>query len=150
MGLKDAGKKRMQEAGVPTTPGYLGEDQSPERLASEADIIGYPILIKAVAGGGGKGMRRVDRSEDFADALQSCQREAASSFSNAHVLLEKWIVSPRHIEVQVFGDVHGNIVHLFERDCSLQRRRSEEHTSELQSLMRISYAVFCLKKKKTK
>src|SRR3546814_538934 len=77
MGLKDAAKKRMQEAGVPTTPGYLGEDQSPERLASEADIIGYPILIKAVAGGGGKGMRRVDRSEDFADALQSCQREAA-------------------------------------------------------------------------
>src|SRR3546814_3885002 len=88
---------------------------------SEADIIGYPILIKAVAGGGGKGMRRVDRSEDFADALQSCQREAASSCSNAHVLLEKWIVSPRHIEVQGFGDVHGNIVHLFERVWSLQR-----------------------------
>src|SRR3546814_4440682 len=102
MGLKDAAKKRMQEAGVPTTPGYLGEDQSPERLASEADAIGYPILIKAVAGGGGKGMRRVDRPKDFADALQSCQREAASSFGNTHVLLEKWIeIGRAHVYTHV-------------------------------------------------
>src|SRR3546814_17513933 len=101
MGLKDAAKKRMQKAGVPTTPGYLGDDQSLERLASEADIVGYPILINAVAGGGGKGMRRVDRPEDLAEALQSCQREAASSLGNKHVLLEKWNDSTRHIEMQV-------------------------------------------------
>ena len=125
MGLKDAAKKLMQEAGVPTTPGYLGEDQSPERLKAEADAIGYPVLIKAVAGGGGKGMRRVDAGEDFADALLSCQREAASSFGDDRVLLEKYILSPRHIEVQVFGDAHGNAVHLFERDCSLQRRHQK-------------------------
>ncbi|MBS0282878.1 MAG: ATP-grasp domain-containing protein, partial [Proteobacteria bacterium] len=125
MGLKDAAKKLMQEAGVPTTPGYLGEDQSPERLKAEADVIGYPVLIKAVAGGGGKGMRRVDAGEDFADALLSCQREAASSFGDDRVLLEKYILSPRHIEVQVFGDAHGNAVHLFERDCSLQRRHQK-------------------------
>jgi 3-methylcrotonyl-CoA carboxylase alpha subunit len=125
MGLKDAAKALMQAAGVPTTPGYLGEDQSPERLAAEADAIGYPVLIKAVAGGGGKGMRKVDGPADFADALLSCRREAASSFGNDHVLLEKWITNPRHIEVQVFGDSHGNVVHLFERDCSLQRRHQK-------------------------
>ncbi|MBT2188173.1 acetyl/propionyl/methylcrotonyl-CoA carboxylase subunit alpha [Sphingobium nicotianae] len=125
MGLKDAAKARMIAAGVPVTPGYLGEDQSPTRLQSEADAIGYPILIKAVAGGGGKGMRRVDAPEDFVDALASCQREAASSFGDDRVLLEKYILSPRHIEVQVFGDTHGNIVHLFERDCSLQRRHQK-------------------------
>ncbi|MEV4935484.1 acetyl/propionyl/methylcrotonyl-CoA carboxylase subunit alpha [Sphingobium sp. LSP13-1-1.1] len=125
MGLKDAAKKLMAEAGVPVTPGYLGEDQSAERLKAEADTIGYPVLIKAVAGGGGKGMRRVDAPEDFADALLSCQREAASSFGNDQVLIEKYILSPRHIEVQVFGDSHGNIVHLFERDCSLQRRHQK-------------------------
>jgi len=125
MGLKDAAKKRMQDAGVPTTPGYLGEDQSPEILQREADKIGYPVLIKAVAGGGGKGMRKVDAAADFADALLSCRREAASSFGDDHVLLEKWITSPRHIEVQVFGDKHGNAVHLFERDCSLQRRHQK-------------------------
>jgi len=125
MGLKDAAKKLMQEAGVPTTPGYLGEDQSPDRLRAEADAIGYPVLIKAVAGGGGKGMRRVDAAADFADALLSCQREAASSFGDDRVLLEKYILSPRHIEVQVFGDSHGNVVHLFERDCSLQRRHQK-------------------------
>src|SRR3990170_4994583 len=125
MGLKDAAKKLMQDAGVPVTPGYLGEDQLPDRLKSEADAIGYPVLIKAVAGGGGKGMRKVDRAEDFEDALDSCKREAASSFGNAIVLLEKWIESPRHIEVQVFGDGHGNVVHLFERDCSLQRRHQK-------------------------
>ena len=125
MGLKDAAKKLMQQAGVPTTPGYLGENQDPAHLAAEAAKIGYPVLIKAVAGGGGKGMRLVEAPEDFADALTSCQREAASSFGNAHVLIEKYILSPRHIEVQVFGDSHGNVVHLFERDCSLQRRHQK-------------------------
>src|SRR5688572_30577627 len=125
MGLKDAAKKLMADAGVPVTPGYMGDDQSAERLKAEADAIGYPVLIKAVAGGGGKGMRKVDRPEDFLDALESCQREAASSFGNDVVLLEKWIESPRHIEVQVFGDSHGNVVHLFERDCSLQRRHQK-------------------------
>lgn len=125
MGLKDAAKKLMAEAGVPVTPGYLGEDQSVERLAREAEAIGYPVLIKAVAGGGGKGMRRVDAPTDFADALASCQREAAASFGDDRVLLEKYIACPRHLEVQIFGDKHGNIVHLFERDCSLQRRHQK-------------------------
>ena len=125
MGLKDAAKQRMIDAGVPVTPGYLGADQSPATLAADADKIGYPILIKAVAGGGGKGMRRVEAAADFGDALASCQREAASSFGDDRVLLEKYILSPRHIEVQVFGDTHGNIVHLFERDCSLQRRHQK-------------------------
>ncbi len=125
MGLKDAAKTLMQDAGVPTTPGYLGDDQRPERLKAEADQIGYPVLIKAVAGGGGKGMRKVDAEADFADALLSCQREGMSSFGNDVVLLEKWITNPRHIEVQVFGDSHGNVVHLFERDCSLQRRHQK-------------------------
>ncbi|QIQ85283.1 acetyl/propionyl/methylcrotonyl-CoA carboxylase subunit alpha [Erythrobacter sp.] len=125
MGLKDAAKKLMREAGVPVTPGYEGEDQSVERLAKEAEAIGYPVLIKAVAGGGGKGMRKVDAPGDFAAALESCRREARASFGNDEVLLEKWITSPRHIEVQVFGDSHGNVVHLFERDCSLQRRHQK-------------------------
>ncbi|SEK33169.1 3-methylcrotonyl-CoA carboxylase alpha subunit [Sphingomonas palmae] len=125
MGLKDAAKERMIAAGVPVTPGYLGADQSPERLRAEADAIGYPVLIKAVAGGGGKGMRQVDDAAAFADALQSCQREAASSFGDVRVLIEKYIQSPRHIEVQVFGDRHGQVVHLFERDCSLQRRHQK-------------------------
>ncbi len=125
MGLKDAAKKLMSEAGVPVTPGYLGEDQDPKRLKKEADAIGYPVLIKAVAGGGGKGMRRVDAGKDFDDALESCKREAASSFGDDRVLIEKYILSPRHIEVQVFGDSHGNVVHLFERDCSLQRRHQK-------------------------
>jgi len=125
MGLKDAAKKLMAAAGVPVTPGYLGEDQDPKRLQQEADAIGYPILIKAVAGGGGKGMRRVDAAKDFQDALESCKREAASSFGDDRVLIEKYILSPRHIEVQVFGDSHSNVVHLFERDCSLQRRHQK-------------------------
>jgi len=125
MGLKDAAKKLMSDAGVPVTPGYLGEDQNSERLKVEADAIGYPVLIKAVAGGGGKGMRRVDDGAAFLDALDSCKREAASSFGDDRVLLEKYILSPRHIEVQVFGDAHGNVVHLFERDCSLQRRHQK-------------------------
>jgi 3-methylcrotonyl-CoA carboxylase alpha subunit len=125
MGLKDAAKKLMAEAGVPVTPGYLGEDQSPKTLKKEAGAVGYPVLIKAVAGGGGKGMRRVDRAEDFMDALESCKREAASSFGDDRVIIEKYILSPRHIEVQIFGDAHGNVVHLFERDCSLQRRHQK-------------------------
>jgi 3-methylcrotonyl-CoA carboxylase alpha subunit len=125
MGLKDAAKKLMAEAGVPVTPGYLGEDQDPKRLKKEADAIGYPVLIKAVAGGGGKGMRRVDDAKGFDDALESAKREAASSFGDDRVLIEKYITSPRHIEVQVFGDSHGNVVHLFERDCSLQRRHQK-------------------------
>src|SRR6478752_7604986 len=125
MGLKDAAKKLMQEAGVPVTPGYVGEDQDPARLKAEADAIGYPVLIKAVAGGGGKGMRRVDAADAFADALFSCKREAASSFGDDRVLIEKYILRPRHIEVQVFGDKHGHVVHLFERDCSLQRRHQK-------------------------
>ncbi|WP_435416918.1 acetyl/propionyl/methylcrotonyl-CoA carboxylase subunit alpha [Parerythrobacter aurantius] len=125
MGLKDAAKKLMRAAGVPVTPGYEGEDQSVERLKAEADAIGYPVLIKAVAGGGGKGMRKVDDAADFEASLESCRREAKASFGNDEVLLEKWIASPRHIEVQVFGDSHGNVVHLFERDCSLQRRHQK-------------------------
>jgi 3-methylcrotonyl-CoA carboxylase alpha subunit len=125
MGLKDAAKKLMAEAGVPVTPGYLGEDQDPKRLKKEADAIGFPVLIKAVAGGGGKGMRKVDAPAQFTDALESCKREAASSFGDDRVLIEKYILSPRHIEVQVFGDSHGNVVHLFERDCSLQRRHQK-------------------------
>jgi 3-methylcrotonyl-CoA carboxylase alpha subunit len=125
MGLKDAAKKLMAEAGVPVTPGYMGANQDPAFLGQQAAEIGYPVLIKAVAGGGGKGMRKVDDAADFADALASCQREASASFGNAHVLIEKYIQRPRHIEVQVFGDTHGNIVHLFERDCSLQRRHQK-------------------------
>jgi 3-methylcrotonyl-CoA carboxylase alpha subunit len=125
MGLKDAAKKLMADAGVPVTPGYMGANQDPTYLAEQAAQIGYPVLIKAVAGGGGKGMRKVDAAADFADALASCQREAAASFGNDHVLIEKYILTPRHIEVQVFGDTHGNVVHLFERDCSLQRRHQK-------------------------
>ena len=125
MGLKDAAKTLMAAAGVPVTPGYMGENQDPAFLASQAAEIGYPVLIKAVAGGGGKGMRKVEDPADFANALASCQREATASFGNAHVLIEKYIQRPRHIEVQVFGDTHGNIVHLFERDCSLQRRHQK-------------------------
>ncbi|MBN9545259.1 MAG: acetyl/propionyl/methylcrotonyl-CoA carboxylase subunit alpha [Alphaproteobacteria bacterium] len=125
MGLKDAAKKLMQDAGVPVTPGYLGEDQAPEHLKAQAGRIGYPVLIKAVAGGGGKGMRRVDAADGFADALASCKREAASAFGDDRVLIEKYITAPRHIEVQIFGDRHGNMVHLFERDCSMQRRHQK-------------------------
>ena len=125
MGLKDAAKKLMVAAGVPVTPGYMGEDQTPALLKAEADAIGYPVLIKAVAGGGGKGMRKVETSDTFLDALASCQREAASSFGDDRVLIEKYILSPRHIEVQVFGDSHGEVVHLYERDCSLQRRHQK-------------------------
>ena len=125
MGLKDQAKARMIAAGVPVTPGYMGDDQGDGHLKTEADKIGYPVLIKAVAGGGGKGMRKVERAEDFLTALASCQREAAASFGDARVLLEVYVSRPRHIEVQVFGDSHGNVVHLYERDCSLQRRHQK-------------------------
>ncbi|UFS67642.1 ATP-grasp domain-containing protein [Paracoccus denitrificans] len=124
MGLKDAAKALMAEAGVPVVPGYHGENQDAGHLAAQADKIGYPVLIKAVAGGGGKGMRLVERAGDFAAALQSAQGEAATAFGNPAVLVEKYIQQPRHIEVQVFGDGH-RAVHLFERDCSLQRRHQK-------------------------
>ncbi|WP_170752179.1 acetyl/propionyl/methylcrotonyl-CoA carboxylase subunit alpha [Ruegeria lacuscaerulensis] len=124
MGLKDAAKVLMEQAGVPVVPGYHGDNQDPEHLAGAADTIGYPVLIKAVAGGGGKGMRLVERAEDFADALHSARGEARTAFGNDAVLVEKFVSKPRHIEVQVFGDgTHG--VHLFERDCSLQRRHQK-------------------------
>ncbi len=115
----------MEKAGVPVVPGYHGDNQDAAFLAGEANRIGYPVLIKASAGGGGKGMRLVDQPQDFASALESCRREAKSSFGDDKVLIEKYILSPRHIEVQVFGDSHGHIVHLFERDCSLQRRHQK-------------------------
>ncbi|MFP4045007.1 MAG: biotin carboxylase N-terminal domain-containing protein, partial [Rhodosalinus sp.] len=124
MGLKDAAKALMEAAGVPVVPGYHGESQDDEHLAGAADAIGYPVLIKAVAGGGGKGMRRVDRARDFADALASARAEARGAFGNDAVLVEKYVAKPRHIEVQVFGD-GTRAVHLFERDCSLQRRHQK-------------------------
>ena len=122
MGSKSAAKALMQTAGVPLTPGYHGDSQEADFLHAQADAIGYPVLIKASAGGGGKGMRRVDRSEDFAAALESCRREAATAFGSDRVLVEKYVLRPRHIEVQVFADAHGGVVHLNERDCSVQRR----------------------------
>jgi len=124
MGLKDAAKVLMQEAGVPVVPGYLGDNQDPAHLATEAGKIGYPVLIKAVAGGGGKGMRLVEAAGEFSDALTAAKAEALNGFANDHVLIEKYIQQPRHIEVQVFGD-GTNAVHLFERDCSLQRRHQK-------------------------
>lgn len=125
MGLKDSAKKLMIEAGVPVVPGYHGDNQDPNFLAKEADKIGYPVLIKARAGGGGKGMRKVDDPADFSTNLAAAQREGLSSFGDAACLIEKWITTPRHIEIQVFGDNFGNVVHLFERDCSMQRRHQK-------------------------
>jgi 3-methylcrotonyl-CoA carboxylase alpha subunit len=125
MGSKSEAKKLMGAAKVPLTPGYHGNDQTPALLHLAANRIGYPVLIKAAAGGGGKGMRLVDKAEDFPDALASCKREAASSFGNEHVLIEKYITRPRHIEIQVFADTRGNCVYLFERDCSVQRRHQK-------------------------
>ncbi|PWE33950.1 3-methylcrotonyl-CoA carboxylase [Maritimibacter sp. 55A14] len=124
MGLKDAAKKLMEEAGVPVVPGYHGDNQDDEHLSGAADAIGYPVLIKAVAGGGGKGMRLVEKPADFADALASARGEARTAFGNDTVLIEKFVSKPRHIEVQVFGD-GSDAVHLFERDCSLQRRHQK-------------------------
>ena len=125
MGLKAESKQLMEKAGVPLVPGYHGRDQSPALLQKEADRIGYPVLIKASAGGGGKGMRAVEKSEDFAAALESCKREAINSFGDDAVLVEKYALRPRHIEIQVFGDAYGNYVYLFERDCSVQRRHQK-------------------------
>ncbi len=125
MGLKDRAKALMEKAGVAVVPGYLGDDQSVQRLTVEAAKIGYPVLIKAVAGGGGKGMRRVDAPDEFAQALEGAKREAKSAFGDDRVLIEKYVTRPRHIEVQVFADTHGHAVHLFERDCSLQRRHQK-------------------------
>lgn len=125
MGLKGAAKKLMVEAGVPVVPGYHGDNQDPVHLKAEADKIGYPVLIKAVAGGGGKGMRLVERQQDFEENLASAKREGENSFGNDIVLIEKYITKPRHIEIQVFADNHGDAVHLFERDCSLQRRHQK-------------------------
>ncbi len=125
MGFKDAAKAAMEKAGVPVVPGYHGEERDPDRLLEEARRIGFPVLIKARAGGGGKGMRRVDREDEFMPALQSAEREAAASFGDPACLIEKYVSHPRHIEIQVFADNHGNVVHLFERDCSLQRRHQK-------------------------
>ncbi|MFD1710431.1 acetyl/propionyl/methylcrotonyl-CoA carboxylase subunit alpha [Ottowia sp. GY511] len=125
MGLKAESKRLMESAKVPLVPGYHGTDQTPELLHKEADRIGYPVLIKASAGGGGKGMRAVDKSADFMAALESCKREAINSFGDDAVLIEKYVQRPRHIEIQVFGDTHGNCVYLFERDCSVQRRHQK-------------------------
>ncbi|MCB8768832.1 acetyl/propionyl/methylcrotonyl-CoA carboxylase subunit alpha [Acinetobacter soli] len=125
MGLKATSKALMEKAGVPLTPGYHGTNQDAEFLKQQADEIGYPVLIKASAGGGGKGMSLVERSEDFLYYLALCKREAKSSFGNDDVLIERYVTQPRHIEVQVFGDTHGNYVHLFERDCSVQRRHQK-------------------------
>jgi 3-methylcrotonyl-CoA carboxylase alpha subunit len=125
MGLKDAAKALMEKAGVPVVPGYHGDTQALVLLATKAREIGYPVLIKARAGGGGKGMRRVDRPDDFSDALAGAKREAKSAFGDDHVLIEKYVDKPRHIEVQVFGDNFGNAVHLYERDCSAQRRHQK-------------------------
>lgn len=125
MGLKAESKQLMERAGVPLVPGYHGADQDPALLHLKADEIGYPVLIKASAGGGGKGMRAVERSQDFLDALASCKREAINSFGSDAVLIEKYVQRPRHIEIQVFGDTLGNYVYLFERDCSVQRRHQK-------------------------
>ena len=125
MGLKAESKRLMEGAGVPLVPGYHGADQAPALLRQQADRIGYPVLIKASAGGGGKGMRAVERGEDFDAALASCKREAINSFGDDAVLVEKYVQRPRHIEIQVFADTHGHCVYLFERDCSVQRRHQK-------------------------
>ncbi len=125
MGLKDRAKSLMQKAGVPVVPGYHGERQDPDFLKRKAYETGYPVLIKAVAGGGGKGMRRVDKHSEFDDALAGAVREATSAFGDPRVLIEKYVTAPRHIEIQVFADRHGNVIHLNERDCSLQRRHQK-------------------------
>jgi 3-methylcrotonyl-CoA carboxylase alpha subunit len=125
MGSKSESKFIMEKAGVPVVPGYHGENQDPRFLMEQADKIGYPVLIKAVKGGGGKGMRIVNRPEEFLEMLESSKRESIKSFGDDKVLVEKYLVRPRHVEVQVFADTHGNTVHLFERDCSVQRRHQK-------------------------
>jgi 3-methylcrotonyl-CoA carboxylase alpha subunit len=125
MGLKDAAKALMQKAGVPVVPGHQGDDQSVETLSAAAAEVGFPVMIKPVAGGGGKGMRVVTGADDFARALDGAKREAASSFGDDRVLIERYLPRPRHVEIQVFADTHGNVVHLNERDCSVQRRHQK-------------------------
>jgi 3-methylcrotonyl-CoA carboxylase alpha subunit len=125
IGAKDNAKAIMEKASVPVVPGYYGEDQTLERLAASADEIGYPVLLKAAMGGGGKGMRVVERDQDLEEAAASARREGESSFGDGRLLVEKYLVKPRHVEVQVFADGHGDCVHLFERDCSLQRRHQK-------------------------
>jgi 3-methylcrotonyl-CoA carboxylase alpha subunit len=125
MGLKSSAKALMQRAGVPVVPGYHGDNQNPKFLREKAYEIGYPVLIKAIAGGGGRGMRRVDAHVEFDAALESASREAQAAFGDGRVLIEKYIASPRHIELQVFADAHGACVHLYERDCSAQRRHQK-------------------------
>jgi 3-methylcrotonyl-CoA carboxylase alpha subunit len=125
MGLKNAAKAMMQKAGVPVVPGYHGDNQTPKFLREKAYEIGYPVLIKAIAGGGGKGMRRVDAHVDFESALDAAAREGQAAFGDPRVLIEKYVARPRHVEMQIFGDSHGEVVHLFERDCSLQRRHQK-------------------------
>lgn len=129
-------KDIMTSAGVPCVPGYHGAEQSPDHLEAQAKEIGYPVLIKAVLGGGGKGMRIVHAAEDFQESLTSAKREALKSFADERVLVEKYIVRPRHVEVQVFGDMHGNVVSLWERDCSVQRRHQKIIEEVGQSEMR--------------
>jgi len=126
MGSKQASKQLMESAAVPLIPGYHDSDESDERLTQAADTIGFPLMIKASAGGGGKGMRRVDNPEDFASSLAAARREAGAAFGDDRILLEKMLINARHVEVQVFADNHGNVVHLFERDCSLQRRHQKK------------------------
>ncbi|MBV9347228.1 MAG: ATP-grasp domain-containing protein, partial [Pseudolabrys sp.] len=125
MGLKDRAKALMEKAGVPVVPGYHGERQDPKFLKEKAYEIGYPVLVKAIAGGGGRGMRRVEKHADFDEALVAARREARAAFDDERVLLEKYVNAPRHIEMQVFADNHGNVVHLNERDCTLQRRHQK-------------------------
>jgi len=125
MGSKSESKKIMEAAGVPCVPGYHGDAQDVPTLMSEAERIGYPVMLKAVMGGGGKGMRVVNNAEEFVDALESAKREAMASFADDRFLVEKFVVKPRHVELQVFADKQGNCVHLFERDCSLQRRHQK-------------------------
>jgi 3-methylcrotonyl-CoA carboxylase alpha subunit len=139
MGSKSESKKIMIDANVPVVPGYHGEEQSKEKLKQEADRIGYPVLIKAVMGGGGKGMRIVKSAEEFDEQLQSAQRESKNSFGDDTVLVERYIGKPRHVEIQVFADTHGNCVYLFERDCSVQRR----HQKIIEEAPAVSYSHDC-------
>jgi 3-methylcrotonyl-CoA carboxylase alpha subunit len=125
MGSKSVAKQIMSAAGVPLVPGYHEEDQAPERLRRAADAIGYPLLIKASAGGGGKGMRVVRQADEFAESLEGAKRESSAAFSDDQVLLEKYLEQPRHVEIQVFADSQGHVIHLFERDCSIQRRHQK-------------------------
>ena len=125
MGSKSAAKALMEEAGVPLVPGYHGEAQDVETFRAAAEKIGYPVLLKATAGGGGKGMKVVEREADLAEALASAQREAQSSFGDSRMLVEKYVLKPRHVEIQVFADQHGNCLYLNERDCSIQRRHQK-------------------------